>query len=117
MRTLAFSVILLLVAGCTIVTVKPMSAAEVVQLSKDGKSPKEIIQALESTNTVLPLRASDYVALHEAGVSKEVLDYLQLAQLEEVRWRERRLYGYGAGWGPYYGRGGPWGCGYGRWGC
>jgi hypothetical protein len=117
MRTLAFSVILLLAAGCTIVTVKPMSAAEVVQLSKEGKSPKEIIAALESTNTVLGLRASEIVALHEEGVAREVLDYLQLAQMEEIRRRERALYGYGGGWGPGYGWGRcPWGWG-GRWGC
>jgi hypothetical protein len=117
MRTLAFSVILLLAAGCTVSTVKPLSAADVIQLSKEGKSPKEIIAELERTYTVLGLRASDIVALHDQGVDKEVLDYLQFAQMDEIRRRERSLYGYGAGWGPYYGRGGPWGCGYGRWGC
>jgi hypothetical protein len=45
-----------------------------------------------------------------------VLDYLQLAQMEEIRRRERALYGYGAGWGPGFGWGRcPWGGG--RWGC
>jgi hypothetical protein len=115
MRTLAFSVILLC-AGCASVTVPSMSAADVVAMSREGKPPTEIIAELKRTNTVLELRASDYVALHEEGVAKEVLDYLQLAQMEEIRWRERSLYGYGPGWGPYYGRWGacPW---RGRWGC
>jgi len=117
MRTLAFSVILLFFAGCVSVPAPaPLSPAEVVQMSKDGKSPAEIIAELQRTNTVMPLRASDYVALHNEGVADEVLNYLQLAQIEDARWRERSLYwGWGYGWGGYYG----WGpCrNRGRWGC
>src|SRR5262245_40883162 len=114
MRTLGFSLFLACVlAGCaTTPAVPPMTAADVVARSKEGRAPKEIIAELQRTNTVLPLRASDYVALSNEGVAKEVLDYLQLAQIEEIRWRERMLYGPGWGpWGPYYGRWGPcpWG--------
>ena len=107
MRTLAFSVILLCVAGCASVTVPAMSAADVVAMSKEGKSPKEIIAELQRTDTVLALRASDYVALHDAGVSDEVLNYLQSAQIEDALWRERSMYwGWNSpGWG-FYGRGG-----------
>ena len=115
MRTLGFSLFLLFFAGCATVSAPPpLTAADVVAISKDGKSPAEIIALLQSTRTVIPLRASDYVALHEAGVQKEVLDYLQLAQIEDIRWRDRSLYMYGPGWG--YGGFGP--CRYrGRWGC
>jgi hypothetical protein len=120
MRTLAFSVILaaaasLLLGGCaTRPAVPTLSPADVVQMSKQGKPSYEIVAELKRTNTVLELRASDYVALHEAGVAKEVLDYLQLVQIQDIRWRERS-YWYGPGFGPYYG----WGpCRYpGRWGC
>ena len=118
MRTLGFSLFLagvLWLAGCATVSVPPMSAADVVAMAKDGKNAETIIAELQRTGTVLALRASDYVALHEAGVPAEVLNYLQLAQIEEIRWRERSLYWYGPGWGYYHG----WGpCRYrGRWGC
>ena len=112
MRTLGFSLILavlLLAAGCATVSVPPMTATDVMAMAKQGKSAEEIIAELKRTGTVLPLRASDYVALHEAGVPDQVLDYLQLAQIEDIRWRERQLYWYGPyydryfGWGPWHG--------------
>jgi hypothetical protein len=116
MRTLGFSLfVALMIGGCaTTPAIPPMTAADVVARSKQGVAPREIIAELQRTHTVLPLRASDYVALSNEGVQKEVLDYLQLVQIEEIRWRERMLYG---GWG-WYGPGGPcpWGYRY-RWGC
>lgn len=112
MRTLGFSLILaalLASAGCATVSVPPLSAADVIAMAKQGKSGEEIIAELKRTDTVLALRASDFVALHEAGVPDQVLDYLQLVLIEDIRWRERSLYGwygpyyYGRGWGPWYG--------------
>ena len=115
MRTLGFWLILLLAAGCaTLERPAPLSGADVVQLAKTGRSAPEIIAELQRTGTVLPLQASDIVALHESGVPKEVLDYLQRAQIDEIRWRERLLYGpYYRGWGPCPfppRRGGGWAC-------
>jgi hypothetical protein len=110
MRTLGFSLILaalLAASGCATVSVPPLSAADVMALAKQGKSAEEIIAELKRTDTVLALRASDYVALHKAGVPDEVLDYLQLVQIDEIRWRERSLYWYGPYYGRYYGWG-PW---------
>lgn len=107
MRTLGFSLVLatlLLAAGCAAVSVPPLSAGDVVAMAKQGKSAEDMIAELNRTDTVLSLRASDYVALHAAGVPDEVLDYLQFVQIEEIRWRERSLYGW---YGPYY-YGWPW---------
>ena len=87
-------------------------------------SGADIVAELQRTRTVLPLQASDIVALHEQGVPREVLDYLQRALIEEIRWRDRNsaYYWYGPvnrGFGPcpwpYSGfrrpyAGGPWGC-------
>jgi len=98
--SLAFSFLLLLAPGCaTLEGSKPLTGAEIVELSKGGKTPAEIIEELRRTGTVLALQASDIVALHESGVPNEVLDYLQQAQIEEVRWRERnaRPFWYGIG--------------------
>jgi len=123
MRTLGFSLILLLVAGCaTLDRPAPLSGAEIVALAQQGRTAQQIIEELQRTGTVLPLQASDIVRLHEAGVPEEVLDYLQRAQIDEIRWRDRFSYGYWYGPGFYRGfgpcpfpplrpyRGGPWGC-------
>ena len=123
MRTLGFSLLLLLSAGCaTLDQAPPLTGADIVARARERKTPQEIIEELKRTNTVLPLQASDIVRLHEAGVPDEVLDHLQRAQIEEIRWRDRFSYGYWYGPGYYRGfgpcpfpplrpyRGGPWGC-------
>ena len=123
MRTLGFCLILLLATGCaTVEQPKPLTGADIVSLAKSGKTAPEIIGELQRTYTVLPLQASDIVSLHASGVPNEVLDYLQRAQIDEIRWRDRFSQGYWYGPGYYRGfgpcpfpplrpyRGGPWGC-------
>jgi hypothetical protein len=98
MRTLGFCVLLVALAGCaTLERAPPLSGADIVFLAKNGKSAPEIIEELKRTDTVLTLQASDIVGLHESGVPKEVLDYLQRAQFDEIRRRERQsqMYWYG----------------------
>ena len=125
MRTLGFSLLLLAFGGCvTVERLKPLTGPEVVALAKEGKSSRQIIEELKRTETVLPLQASDIVRLHESGVPDDVLDYLQRAQIDEIRWRDwySQMYrsplyrGFGPcpwpyppGFGRPYG-GGPWGC-------
>jgi hypothetical protein len=120
MRTLGF-LLLLSLAGCAALEPhpNPLTADDVIARTKNGVSSKEIIDELFRTNTVIPVAAAEIVRLHEAGVTNEVLDYLQYAQLQEIRWRDQSYwYGYGfyRGFGPCpfptrrpY-RGGPWGC-------
>jgi len=125
MRKLAFLLSIALLSACASFNgPKPLSGAEIVVLAKSGKTAPEIIEELQRTGTVLPLQASDILALHESGVPNEVLDYLQHAQIEEIRWRDRYSgsywFGYGPGFYRGYGpcpfppsrfsRGGPWGC-------
>jgi hypothetical protein len=102
--SLAFSFLLLLASGCaTLDAPKPLTGAEIVELAKSGKPAPAIIEELRRTGTVLTLQASDIVALHESGVPREVLDYLQQAQLEEARWRERNAQNFWYGIGIYRG--------------
>jgi len=122
MRTLAFlllAVTLTAGSGCaTLEGPPPLTGADIVARAREGKSAQEIIEELRRTNTVLPLQASDIVALHGAGVPDEVLNYLQLVLIEEIRWREyvqRSMWGppWYRGFGPYpwpprYYRGSPW---------
>ena len=123
MRTLGFCLILLFAVGCaTVDQAKPLSGPDIVFLAKSGKTAPEIIEELKRTGTVLPLQASDILALHDSGVPNEVLDFLQRAQLDEIRWRDRysQSYWYGPGYYRGFGpcpfpplrpyRGGPWGC-------
>jgi hypothetical protein len=131
MRTLGFplssccALLLLLAAGCaSFDRPKPISGPELVELARSGKSAPEIIAELKRTDTILALQATDIVNLHEAGVPNEVLDYLQRAQIDEIRWRDYYSQGwwYGPGYYRGYGygpcpfptrrgyRGGAWGC-------
>ena len=105
MRTLGFSLalLLLLAAGCASVepAPKPLTGADIVFLAKSGKTAPQIIEELRRSDTVLMLQAAEIVSLHESGVPVEVLDYLQRAQMEEIRRREQqRFMMY---WGPLHG--------------
>jgi hypothetical protein len=91
MRTLAFSMLVLLLGGCaSLDSPPPLSGAQIVELARAGKTAPEIIAELQRTATVLPLGASDIVRLHEAGVPAEVLDYLQTVQINELLWQQHR---------------------------
>jgi len=122
MRKLAVLLCALLAASCAALEPRPnpLTADDVIARAKNGVSAKEIIDELRRTDTVIPLSTAEIVRLHEAGVPDEVLDYLQYAQIQEIRWRDR-LSGYWYGPGFYRGfgpcpwpgrrfRGGPWGC-------
>ena len=92
----------LLLTGCASVPeAPPLTGADLVERARQGRSADEIIAELRRTRTVMNLQASDIVALHESGVPRPVLDYLQRAQMEEMLWRQRMMYGTGWGRGFY----------------
>jgi len=110
MRALPLLLCALLLASCaTLQGPPPLSGADIVQRVREGRNASEIIAELQSTNTVLALQASDIVALHDAGVPDEVLNYLQRVQIDDIRWRERTMYGgfYGGYYGGFYRGWGP----------
>lgn len=79
---------------------------QVIQLSRAGVPPADLVAQLRETRTILPVTGSQYAQLKEQGVSDEVLDYMQktyVAQVEaDARWRARSTYyGYGYGYYPY----------------
>ena len=95
---LLVATVALLVGGCAAFDTgpPPLTRTDVVQLTRTGETPSAIIGRLQSTQTVLALSASDIVDLRQAGVAMEVLDYLQAAQLAELRRRaqfDQLLYG------------------------
>jgi len=102
MRTLAFPLLWLALAGCAALEgPAPLSGAEIVMLAREGKTAPEIIAELQRTATVLRLDASDIVNLHDAGVPDEVLDYLQRVQIDALLWQQRasEMFWYGPGFG------------------
>jgi hypothetical protein len=90
MRRLASLLALTLLASAcaTLSGPEPLTPEQIVAMSRAGEPPQAIIDRLRESGTVLALSASDIVRLHQAGVAPEVLDYLQQAQMLEIRRRE-----------------------------
>jgi hypothetical protein len=59
--------------------------AELVRMSKEGATAKDIIARIRETGSRYDLLASQVIELHSQGVSAEVLDYIQSAQAQELR--------------------------------
>ncbi|HVO88058.1 MAG TPA: hypothetical protein VMV45_05920 [Casimicrobiaceae bacterium] len=87
----------MLVAGCA-TTYEPFSSVplynrysidDIVAMAQRGEPSGQIIGKLQASNGFYPLRASDYVILHERGVPNDVLDYLQQSYVRQVRREER----------------------------
>ena len=106
LRRLAIGLSLILLGGCAGMDTRPppLSRDEVVNLARSGMPPSEIIARLQQTDTVMLLSASEILRLSAEGVPPEVLDWLQQAQIAELRRRDAfaHLYGF-----PRYGAFGP----------
>ncbi len=101
------------VAGCSTLGLaseqpKPVTVAEILQMSKEGVPAKTIVQKMRHSATVYRLSASELARLHEQGVADKVLNYMQRTHLDAVR-REQRLRDWN------YWSMGPDGYWYGRW--
>ena len=85
-------------AGCAGLEPRPvpLTRTEVIMLAKTGAPAQTIIGELERTHTVILLSGTDILQLSDAGVPREVLDYLQRVQIEQVRQDERfaAMYNY-----------------------
>lgn len=92
-RIAAVLLFLLLLSGCAGLQRRPPpSIDQIVQMSRDGKPAEEIVRELQETRAVYPLTASQIVKLHEQGVADAVLDYMQNAYAESIRWNARMQY-------------------------
>jgi hypothetical protein len=71
---------------------------ELIRLSKEGATAKDIIARIRETGSRYDLSASQAIELHSQGVDAEVLDYIQSAReqalrdriAEEINQREQR---------------------------
>ncbi len=92
-RNVAALLCLALLAGCAGMQRRPPPTLEqVVEMSQAGKPAEEIIRELQDTRAVFPLTGSQIAGLHDQGVPDTVLDYLQNAYAESIRWDARLRY-------------------------
>lgn len=69
---------------------RPLSLAEIREMSARGVSEATILTALRASRAVYRLSAQDVSALQEAGVNQGVIDYL--LKTPELYKTERRVY-------------------------
>lgn len=92
-RTATGVVCAALLAGCAGMERRPPPSLEqIVEMSQAGKPAEEIIRELQDTRAVYPLTGSQIARLHDQGVPDTVLDYLQNAYAESIRWDARLRY-------------------------
>lgn len=111
-RTALLASLALLLGGCVTAPPRPPAPTtdEIVQMAKDGIPAAEIIQRLEESRALYPLKASQLAQLRQDGVPDEVIDYMQQTLIETERMREAmrerdRMWMYGYPYYPPY----PWG--------
>ena len=67
----------------------PPAIEQIVTMAQAGTPAEEIVRELQKSHAVYPLTASQIVRLHEQGVPDAVLDYMQNAYAENIRWNAR----------------------------
>ena len=101
--------VLLFVGGCTTPggsQPQPVTVPEIIQLSREGVPPQDIIQQIRESGTVYRLNASQLADLRDEGVSDLVINYMQQTYLNAVT-RDQALsdwqYWHSGGGGYWYG--------------
>lgn len=83
-----------LLAGCATtgnkMKVPPVTVGQIVQMSKDGVAPSNIIAQIRASATVYRLQASELARLKAQGVADEVIDYMQQTYLHAIQ-RDQQL--------------------------
>jgi hypothetical protein len=93
LRNVTALLFLALLAGCAGIQRRPPPTLDqVVEMSQAGKPAEEIIRELQETRAVYPLTGSQIARLHDQGVPDAVLDYLQNAYADSIRWDARLRY-------------------------
>jgi hypothetical protein len=114
---LALAAVLLLPAGCATTGAagpfKTVTVDQIVQMSKAGTPSDDIIKQIAESGTIYRLNASQLADLRQAGVSDQVINYMQQTYLDAVRRDQARQDMRYWAWGP----GGYWygGVPYGWW--
>lgn len=76
-----------LLAGCATVPDErpdPVSVQEIIDMSKSGLPPDQIIAEISESGTVYRLEASQLADLEKKGVAPAVINYMQQTYLDSV---------------------------------
>ena len=80
---------------------------DIIKMSKDGISSKDIITKIKRSHTVYTLKADQLSKLQKQGVSDSVVNFMEQTHINSVIHNSRYGYNYnnyfGPGWGGYYG--------------
>jgi len=79
-----FAIICVVALSASAAFASPLPISEVVRMSGSGARPRDVIERLRVSQTSYALRGSDFGKLKVAGVSDEVLDYLQQSFVSNV---------------------------------
>jgi len=115
MRWLTCASFVLCLAGChrEFVVIPPLTEVEIIEYSKAGKTPEEIVRKIDESRTIYIMDTEDILDLHEQGVDPKVIEHMRRTQ-ERAYARERYYdhyyhypyrypyhYPVGVGWGWY----------------
>ena len=90
--TALFGLTVLLVAGCATTfetAMAPVKVSQIVKMSQDGDSAKQINEAIDASGTVYRLKASQLAELQKKGVPAGVINHMQQTYIDAVR-RDQR---------------------------
>jgi hypothetical protein len=103
-------------------TAQLLTVPDIIQMSKDGVSSKDIINEIKESHTAYGLKADQLAKLRDEGVQDSVINYMEQTHINAVRQNQRMddsaywwpgadgyfYYGLGFGW-PYGYLGWNWG--------
>ena len=87
-----FGLTVLLVAGCSTTfetAMQPVKVSQIVKMSRDGDTAKQINGVIDASGTVYRLKASQLAELQKKGVPPAVIDHMQQTYIDAVR-RDQR---------------------------
>lgn len=96
-----FAATVLLLSGCATMAEPerpPLTLAQIVDLSKQGKDAPTIINEIKQTHAVYDVTASQYAKLSRDGVPDAVLDFMQQGQIRMAERAGRREARYDLWW-------------------
>lgn len=92
-----------LLHSCAVYTTyesKPVTLPDIVQMSKDKVSSRNIINEIKKSHTAYTLKASEYAKLQQQGVADSVVNYMQKTHIDLIRHNLQLQDSYY--WSPWY---------------
>jgi len=82
-------------------TAQLVSVPDIIQMSKDGVSSKDIISEIKQSHTAYDLKADQLIKLHNEGVQDSVINYMEETKIDLISQNQR--YASSSYWWPYDG--------------